>query len=206
MFSVYGITGRVFHGTRSELDTTPGLYPARRIAAVARNNEESTSGFQLPLPGKLARNEYLRTQQLDHERGPVFSCGRIMHSPVITADAALSVQDAWQLLHAHGIHQCPVLQDGQLVGLVSDRDLLTSLVIADGIAHEVLQRQVADVMRTPVLVVSPDTDLRHVTALMLDHALDGVPVLAADQGIAGFISKTDILRAVSTEPALSLWG
>ncbi|WP_028451559.1 CBS domain-containing protein [Chitinilyticum aquatile] len=206
MFSVYGITGRVFHGTPGELDAVPALWPGRRIAPVGQQNNESANTFQLPLQGKVAQAKYAAQQQLDHERGPVFECRQIMRSPVITVAAGQSVQAAWQILQQHGIHQCPVLQDGRLVGLVSDRDLLTALVIADGVAREVLQRQVADVMRTPVLSADPGTDVRHLTALLLTQHLDGIPILGSDETLLGFVSKTDILRAVSTEPALSLWG
>ena len=60
-------------------------------------------------------------------------------------------------------------------------------------------------MTTPVVAAAPVTDIRRIAAVMLEHEVDGVPVIAEAGRIMGFVSRGDILRAVVNDPPLSLW-
>jgi CBS domain-containing protein len=53
---------------------------------------------------------------------------------------------------------------------------------------------------------APGTDLRRVAALPLDTGLPGVPVADDSGDVLGFVSRTDLLRALATDPPLDLWG
>ena len=114
---------------------------------------------------------------------------------------------AWLILRDHGIHEAPVLADnGQLVGIVSERDLLTAINIDGGrVVESIARRQVRDVMSTPVVAAEPVTDIRRIATVMLEHRVDGVPITSERGGLVGFVSRSDILRAVVTDPPLSLW-
>jgi len=61
-------------------------------------------------------------------------------------------------------------------------------------------------MWTPVPAASPDTDLRRLAAALLGTGLPGLPVSDAQGGLIGFVSRSDILRAVTADPPLDLWG
>ena len=61
-------------------------------------------------------------------------------------------------------------------------------------------------MVSPVPTVSPDTELRRVAAVLLDTGLPGLPVTDEVGVLSGFISRTDILRAVAADPPLDLWS
>jgi CBS domain-containing protein len=61
-------------------------------------------------------------------------------------------------------------------------------------------------MWTPVPSVSPDTDIRRVASVLLDTALPGLAVADEEGTVVGFISRSDILRAVVADPPLDLWG
>ncbi|WP_028454020.1 CBS domain-containing protein [Chitinilyticum litopenaei] len=203
MFSVYGITGRVFRGSRDQLGGVSELAASRRVSPIGVQNEESAITSALPLSGRRAVSQY--ASHPERERGPVHQCREVMSSPVITVASGETVANAWTLLHEHHIHQCPVVDGSRLVGLVSDRDLLRLLIVDGDTLRGALLRPVASVMRTPVITAEPDTDLRHLTELLLSEQLDGVPIVDGAEKLVGFVSKTDILRAVSTEPMLSLW-
>jgi CBS domain-containing protein len=49
------------------------------------------------------------------------------------------------------------------------------------------------------------TDIRRIAEVMLMHGVDGVPVVNDAEALVGFISRSDLLRAVITDPPLSLW-
>ena len=65
---------------------------------------------------------------------------------------------------------------------------------------------VATVMWSPVPSTEPGTDLRRVAALLLDTGLPGVSVADSSGVMLGFVSRTDLLRALATDPPLDLWG
>jgi len=67
-------------------------------------------------------------------------------------------------------------------------------------------QNVKEIMVTPVPSVAPDSDIRRVAQVLLDTGLPGLPVVDEAGGVAGFISRSDILRAVVTDPPLDLWG
>jgi len=60
-------------------------------------------------------------------------------------------------------------------------------------------------MTTPVVAAAAITDIRRIAAVMLDHGVDGTPITDEGGRLVGFVSRSDILRAVITDPPLSLW-
>ena len=107
----------------------------------------------------------------------------------------------------HRIRQVPVLDSAlRLVGLVTDRDLLTVLNVEQDQLRDVLVRTASDVMRTPVVTAAPITDIRRIARVMLDYGQSGVPILDEREVLIGFVSRGDILRTVTIEPPLSLWA
>jgi CBS domain-containing protein len=61
-------------------------------------------------------------------------------------------------------------------------------------------------MWTPVPAVAEETDIRRVARVLLDTHLPGLPVVSEDGAVTGFVSRTDILRAVVHDPPLDLWS
>ena len=206
MFSIYGMSGPVFSGSLEELRQVRQLHSLRAVRPIATEGEESAVTVTASPRRAEAIHAYQEMLHHDQERGPLYHAGQVMQRQVITVAASDDVAEAWRTLRDHHIHQAPVLDDAaQLVGIVSERDLLTAINIDAGRIVESLRRQVSDVMTTPVVAATPLTDLRQIATAMLEHAVAGVPV-ASDNGLlVGFISRSDILRAVVTDPPLSLW-
>jgi CBS domain-containing protein len=69
-----------------------------------------------------------------------------------------------------------------------------------------LAQPVTTVMWSPVPSTAPGTDLRRVAALLLDTGLPGLPVADDSGAVLGFVSRSDLLRALATDPPLDLWG
>lgn len=89
--------------------------------------------------------------------------------------------------------------------MVNERDLLTVIDIDGEHVLENLQRRVSDVMTSPVVASVPVTDIRRIAAAMLEGGLSAVPIVNESEIIVGIVSRTDVLRAVMTDPPLSLW-
>jgi acetoin utilization protein AcuB len=112
-----------------------------------------------------------------------------------------SVDQAFKLMEDHGVHHLPVLDSGQVVGMVSDRDLLVAGVGgSEGEPKKSPKRMnslpcVAEIMSQPVLTLSPDDPLRSATWLMVKHRIHAIP-LVRNERLVGLVSDSDLLRGV----------
>ena len=212
MFAIYGTTGRVVGSSLQEYIQVRKVGQTEAIHAIkpfdqALNNAGDALAELSQSPTKKSLHPEVVQAYSDMlpealERGPLLHAYQIMRSEVISLRDQQDVQSAWQLLQAHQIHQAPVLNEQEmLVGLATERDLW--LALHDGAAKAA--KIVQDVMRTPVIAARSATDVRQIAALMLDQKLDGVPITTEGGLLVGFISRSDILRAVVHEPPLSLW-
>jgi acetoin utilization protein AcuB len=202
VFSVYGLSGPIFRGTFERLSEVPGVFPSTAVQPIA--------GEEQPLPSSAptaqAVSAYKEMLRGDPERGPLYHAYQIMQRQIVSVTSNDPVERAWRILLERRIHQAPVLDPTyRLVGLVSERDLLTVVNVEDGRVRDVLARKVSDVMTTPVVSADPITDIRRIAWVMLEHQVDGVPIVNEMQVLVGFVSRSDILRAIITDPPLSLW-
>ncbi len=206
MFYIQSPGGQVFKGPLERLDRVNALARKRANPAIGRDDEE----IGVPAPAASQREEavraYRRMLPAEIDRGPLYHADQIMSRPVIVVNEESAVADAWRTLRDSRIHQAPVVdEEKKLIGLVSERDLLTAIDVEEGKIVAARQRRVRDVMTTPVVAAAPVTDIRRIAAVMLDQGVDGVPVIAETGRIMGFVSRGDILRAVVADPPLSLW-
>lgn len=208
MFSIYGMTGQVFSGTLEAMNRVYPLARARNARGVAKDGEDiGVENLTTPLPlHQDAVRAYRKMLPEDLERGPLIHAGQIMSHPVTVLHQGSAVAEAWRVLQRRGIHQAPVLDDTRrLIGMVNERDLLTVIDIDGDRVLENLKRRVSDVMTTPVVAAVPVTDIRRIAAAMLEGGLSAVPIVNESEYIVGIVSRTDVLRAVITDPPLSMW-
>lgn len=124
-----------------------------------------------------------------------------MSKPVITVQADLPVQDAIALMRSEKIRRLPVLDHhGQLVGIVSERDLLhaapsdaTSLSVWE-LNYLLSKLNVSDIMTKEVITVSSDTPIEEAARIMADNKIGGLPV-THDGKIVGMITETDVFKS-----------
>jgi len=109
---------------------------------------------------------------------------------VLTCDATMSVRDAVALLSERRIGALPVLENGAVTGIFSERDLIYSLA-EHGPA--ILDKTVRDVMTAPAVTVEPETSALAALSLMTRRRIRHLPVMA-DGRMAGFISIGDIVK------------
>jgi CBS domain-containing protein len=87
----------------------------------------------------------------------------------------------------------PVVENGRLRGVVTDRDLFIALGTRDQQPSTVT---IADVMHGPLFSCSPDDDVEAVLEIMKAHAIRRVPVEGFGGTALGIVSMNDIVRAV----------
>jgi len=204
MFSVYGVRGQVFRGTLENLSEIPEVLGSRAARAFAREEEVGTPIRKAPPSDAI--DAYRSMLRVDQERGPLYYAFQIMHRRVVSISADDELLDAWRILLDNDIQQAPVLDAAQhLVGIISERNLLGTLNPGQEQTPGALNRKVRELMTSPVVTADPGTDIRRIARVMLEHGVGGVPIVDADETLVGFVSHSDILRAVVIDPPLSLW-
>ena len=209
MFSSYGVTGKIFSSKLEEMNRVRAITRSPSDQTVAQEGNGAggeATARAAHQPHEDAVRAYRDMLPHDIDRGPLYHANQIMQLQVITVSDGDDVAHAWRTLCERKIHQAPVLNEhAQLVGIVSERDLLTAINIDAGQIEKNLSQHVRDIMTTPVVAAAPVTDIRHIAAVMLEHGVDGTPITDDNGRLVGFISRSDILRAVITDPPLSLW-
>ncbi|MDP1823645.1 MAG: CBS domain-containing protein [Archangium sp.] len=114
----------------------------------------------------------------------------LMTTKVVTIRQTASVREALKTLDEFDVRHLPVLDERQeLVGMLSDRDLLRLKR-----SQEVLSQPVSEVMSADVLAVTPVTDVVELIDLMAENRIGALPVLDNDSHLAGIVSYVDVLR------------
>jgi CBS domain-containing protein len=221
MFSIYGESGRLFKGPMEDLWRIEALRAIMRTRRVEPQHEgapvSALQGHGAPAVVPHTRagaavSAYAQAGGSPLARHPLTRVADVMSRRVTTVTLDLPVLQAWQLLGREGLGQAPVISaQGELAGLLTRAELLNleRLPQPDAPAlawRALLMQPVSSVMLSPVPAVSEDTDLRRVARVLLDTHLPGLPVVAEDGQVAGFISRSDILRAVVHDPPLDLWS
>lgn len=112
--------------------------------------------------------------------------------------AGASVADAMEVLEQLDIRHLPVTDDdGNLIGMLSDRDLRPLLGERD--EEDPVRRArtlVSDLMTGNVVSVTTDTEIGEIIELMLDNKIGAVPVVDGEGHVVGIVSYVDILRTL----------
>src|SRR5574338_667853 len=125
--------------------------------------------------------------------------GERMSRPVISIQPDLPVQDALALFRKEHIRRAPVIKDGKLVGIVSDKDLLnaypspvTSLSVWE-INYLISKIKVSEVMTRKVITIKTDTPIEEAARIMVDNKFGGLPVVEEGR-VVGIITETDLFK------------
>ncbi|ACB76571.1 CBS domain-containing protein [Opitutus terrae] len=102
------------------------------------------------------------------------------------------------LMRLHDIGVVPVVEDGRIVGMLTDRDIVLQ-VVADG--DDPRSTVVRDVMSTGSISVNENQEVDEAVALMEKYQVRRLPVLNADSKLVGIVSLGDI--AVDVHAGLS---
>ncbi len=122
-----------------------------------------------------------------------------MARELVTVHPETDAYDAILLLLKHQISGMPVVDDhGDLVGILSERDCLKTLVQAQ--YYESPTASVRELMSTDLQTITPDTDILQIAKLFLENAFRRLPVVEPTEDgnghLIGQISRRDVLRAV----------
>ena len=116
-----------------------------------------------------------------------------MRAAVWKAVPSESLDEAAALMKEKKIHHMPVVEEGNVVGVVSRRDI-DVMIGAKGILSQLADLiEIRHVMSSPAITIPPETTFREAIRLMMKHHVHSLPIV--EQGdLVGIITETDFLN------------
>lgn len=120
-------------------------------------------------------------------------CSEIMTKNVRTATRDTSLQDVAVIMRDGDLGSVPIIEDGKLVGMITDRDIVVRTIADGGDA----KTPVSEAMTAKVFSVRPDDFVFEAIRLMGEKQIRRIPVQTEDGQLAGIIAMADV--ALETE-------
>ena len=141
----------------------------------------------------------------------------VMIRDLVTVGPDTTVADAVKLLAEHDISALPVVEQGQLIGIISEADLVhrtelgtdehrpwwvEAITPASTLAEEFAKshgKKVAELMTTDVVTVSEDATLAEIATLLERKRIKRVPVVTNGK-LVGIVSRSNLIQALASQP------
>lgn len=125
----------------------------------------------------------------------VMKARELMVKNVITLEKDVSVQDATRMMNENGIGCLVAVDNGEIVGILTERDLLRRVL---EVCRNPKETKVSEIMTKNVIVGDPDMQLVEATRLMFENKVKKLPIVE-DRRLVGLITLTDIARATNVD-------
>ena len=120
--------------------------------------------------------------------GETKSLRQVMTSDPIVLDATASVGDAARAMRSRDVGDVLVRKDGELCGIVTDRDLVVRVLAEDSAATNL---QLGEICSREIATLSPDDSVDDAVRLMEQNAIRRVPIVEAGKPV-GIVSLGDL--------------
>ena len=119
---------------------------------------------------------------------------------VLRIEAGASVYEAVQQMVEANVGSLLVTEEGEITGIVTERDYLRRVAVDPGDDRETPVRAI---MSSPLVVVTPETSIDECMALMTNRRIRHVPVVDAGE-VAGIVSIGDVVKFKSREQSFEI--
>ncbi|MDQ1240905.1 MAG: hypothetical protein QG586_1581 [Pseudomonadota bacterium] len=113
-----------------------------------------------------------------------------------SVDSDEPVLEAIQIMADRHVGALPVLREGQLAGVISERDYARKVIL---LGRSSAETPVWQIMSAPVITVGPEDAVRRCMELMTERRIRHLPVVDESGAMIGMISIGDLVRGVIEE-------
>jgi CBS domain-containing protein len=209
MFHLQGLDGIQLNIPLEDLAVENKISRLRKGHRTRRLLDEDESSGQREINGTVSQavKAYREAIKFRNEREAVLHAYQIMKSPVFTLKPHMSLTEAWNSLKEHGVSRMPVLSEkGGIIGILSERDLMRHLCVAERGHGEAPDMKVIDIMTRRVITAGRVTDIRRIAKAMFENHISSMPIVDEAGALMGIITSSDILYALINYPPLSIFA
>lgn len=129
----------------------------------------------------------------------MFVANRMTKNP-ITVEPSTPVNDAAKLMKRRNIRRLPVVEDGMLVGIISDRDIMRvapspATTLSKFEIMSLLDKiTVSEIMAKEVVSLPDTATIEEAALVMYNEKLSGLPVVSSMGAVVGIITETDVFK------------
>ncbi len=114
----------------------------------------------------------------------------LMTKDPTSCEPSTTVVDVAKVMANEDVGPVPIVQEGRVVGIVTDRDLVVR-VLAEG--RDPKSTTVGEIASSDLVTVQPDSDLSEALQLMAQNQVRRLPVVEGDQ-LVGIVAQADVAR------------
>lgn len=135
-----------------------------------------------------------------------------MSKNVVTVDVKANMQEAITQMMDHDVSMLPVMEEGKLVGIVTDRDIRraapssASLHDVRHVLYHLTRVEIGAIMCRDLITIPPDFTIEETAEVLLQRKISGCPVLDRDGKLIGVVTKHDLFKAVVSVSGLKAGG
>jgi CBS domain-containing protein len=118
------------------------------------------------------------------------SIREVMTSEVKAVEPTATVVEAAKVMAEQDIGPVPIVEDGRLAGIVTDRDIVVKVVAKGG---DVNSMTVGDIASRDLVTITPDSDMNEALDLMAENQIRRLPVVEGDR-LVGIVAQADVAR------------
>ena len=128
----------------------------------------------------------------------------VMSSPVVAVPPGMPLKEVANVLVTRGISAVPVVDDDELVGILSEADLIPLELVPDPRAHlaplpeasQTAFRTASEAMTRDVIALPEEADVADAGRLMLERRIKSIPVLRGRR-VVGIVARRDLLEVLA---------
>lgn len=204
MFYVYDLDGLRFKAPMEMLEQERKVDRRSPVTPIREGEEPFPFAEQ---PGREGIGAYQRASQKDNMVEPLVHIYQIMSTPPSTTRGDVLLFESWLRLKRENIRQLVVVSDkNEVVGLLSDRDILKRINVVNEEVQVDHNLTVAEVVQPETITTDSMSDIRRVAKVMAYYHVDAMPVVRENGQLIGVVTRGDILRGFADNPRLNLWG
>lgn len=173
---------------------------------------KSVPGYLDITPGDFKEVYQLAYAHALERLSRVVTAGEIMTRQVVSVRPDTPLPEVAAAMGSRGISGVPVVDDaGQVLGVISEKDFLTTMGVAEPknfmvlvasclksqgcVALPIKKREAADLMSIPAVTVGPDTSVKEIAAIFTEKGINRVPVTDPEGRLLGLVSRGDLVKA-----------
>jgi CBS domain-containing protein len=182
--------------------------PVTAIPALASVVNSPESEPSTPFQANHFVQRYQENGPKQETRRELTKAHEIMSTPVMSVQRSATMTEVQNIFSEHRFRHLPVVSEtGQLVGLISDRDVLRfQLELLEIRTKRTGLTPVSEVMTSDILTATSDTPIRLVAQTLFEERIGSMPIVDDSNQIQGIITRSDILRALINFGPMHLWA